>query len=240
KRGTVYLRVEMADGSRASGTGFFGDKEARTIILTNAHVVGMLAPDSRRPRQIEVFVNSGEKDEKKTTARVLGVDRDSDLAVGDSTGMPEPLTVKSAEGLGELDKVYVFGFPLGEALGKEITIRPSSVSALRKKGGVLSRIQVNGGMDPGNSGGPVVDARGHVIGVAVSGIPGRQINFAIPGDRVHKVLNGRIAHMGIGQPFKAGDLVGVPVTMEMIDPRNRVREVALDVWTGDSPPAGSP
>jgi predicted Zn finger-like uncharacterized protein len=239
KHATVYLRVTMPDASKASGTGFFGCAEARNIILTNAHVVGMLAPDSRRPQKIEVFVNSGEANEFTLGATVLGVDRSSDLAVLDignpDKPLPEPLVVKAASGLSELDQVYVFGFPFGEKLGKEITIRPSSVSALRKKGGVLDKVQVNGGMDPGNSGGPVVDNSGAVVGVAVSGIPGRQINFAIPGERVHTILNGRIAALGLGQPFLQGNRIAVPVTAEMIDPRNRIKQVALEVWAGNPP-----
>src|SRR5262249_2694560 len=155
KHATVYLRVTMADGSHATGSGFFGCKEARNIVLTNAHVVGMLAPESIRPQAVEVIVHSGEADEWKTSARVLGVDRASDLAALDigtpPKPVPEPLTVKSAGVLHELDDVYVFGFPLGEQLGKEITIRPASVSSLRRKNGRLERVQVNGGMDPGNS-----------------------------------------------------------------------------------------
>jgi hypothetical protein len=244
KKATVYIRVHFADGRGASGTGFFGASDAPNIILTNAHVVGMLAPDSRPPLKIEVFINSGEKDEKVTSARVLGVDRLSDLAVldiGRAEGLPRPLNVKNPAGVSELDKVYVFGFPLGESLGKEITIRPSSVSSLRKKGGRLDKIQVNGGMDPGNSGGPVVDANGDVIGVAVSGIPGRMINFAIPGERVHTILNGRISTLGRGQPYFAdGGKVAVPITVEMIDPRNRIKEVALETWTGNAPDARAP
>ncbi len=193
KRATVYLRVTMPNGGRASGTGFFGSVEARNIILTNAHVVGMLAPESRRPRAIEVFVNSGEADEWKTTARVLGVDRSSDLAVldiGKPKGMtlPKPLVVKSAKGLRVLDEVYVFGFPFSENVGNEMTILAASVSSLRKKDGVIEQVQINGGIIPGNSGGPVVDSSGQVVGVAVGGIPGRQSNFAIPGDRVAGVL----------------------------------------------------
>jgi S1-C subfamily serine protease len=235
KRATVLLRVTMANDEVGSGSGFFGAPDSPSLLLTNAHVVGMLSPDSHPPKSIDVFVNSGQEDEKRLSARVVGVDRSSDLAVldvGSKAGLPRPLTVKSANALRELDKVYIFGFPLGEQLGKEITIRPSSVSSLRKKGGVLDKIQVAGGMDPGNSGGPVVDESGDVVGVAVSGIQGLLINFAIPGERVHGALAGRIAEMGIGQPFRNGDRVSMPVTIVMIDPRGRIKEVGLEVWTG--------
>jgi S1-C subfamily serine protease len=244
KRATVYVRVTLPDGRKASGTGFFGVASDANLVVTNAHVVGMLAPKARRPRSIEVFVNSGESNEKRTTASVLGVDRASDLSllrIEPVAGLPAPLGVKSANGLGELDEVYVFGFPLGENLGKEITIRPSSVSSLRKKNGVLDRVQVNGGMDPGNSGGPVVDAAGDVIGVAVSGIQGRQINFAIPADRVGGMLNGRIAELGMGQTYRTATGVAVPMTMVMVDPRGQVQRPSVDVWIGDKganrPPA---
>jgi S1-C subfamily serine protease len=238
KRATVFLRVTTADGEVGFGTGFFGAPDSPNILLTNAHVVGMLSANSQPPKSIEAVIHSGERDEKRLAARVLGVDRSSDLAVldlGRKDGLPRPLTVKSADGLRELDKVYIFGFPLGETLGKEITIRPSSVSSLRKKGGVLDKIQVAGGMDPGNSGGPVVDEAGDVVGVAVSGIRGLLINFAIPGQRVHGTLAGRIAEMGIGQPFRSGDRLSVPVTMVMIDPRGQIKEVGLEVWTGNAP-----
>lgn len=122
----------------------------------------MLDPGSPPPRMIDVFINSGQANEWKTSATVLDVDQKLNLAVL-GTGapqnlIPEPLTVKSAGGLHQLDEIYVFGFPFGTQLGKEICIRPSSVSALRKKDSVLDRVQLNGGVDPGNAGGPVVDS----------------------------------------------------------------------------------
>jgi S1-C subfamily serine protease len=247
KQATVYIRVTMADGSKASGSGFFGCAESPNLILTNAHVVGMLSPDSLRPQKVEVVINGGQPDEDEGQAQVLGVDRSSDLAVLElypttkkGKALPSPILVKSADKLTELDEVYVFGYPLGERLGKEITIRNSTVSSLRKVTGtnILDKIQVNGGMDPGNSGGPVVDASGGVVGVAVSGIQGRMINFAIPGDRVHTILNGRISEFGTGQPFFTSDQkIGIPVTVVLLDPRNLVKDVSLDVWTGD---AGKP
>jgi predicted Zn finger-like uncharacterized protein len=241
KRATVLIRVTLAEG-RGSGTGFFGCAEAPNLVLTNAHVVGMLSPESLPPRKVEVVLHSGEKDEKPLTAKVLTVDRASDLAVldvGTTTGMPTPLRVKAAASVRELDKVYAFGFPLGEQLGKEITIRPSSVSSLRKRDGVLNRIQFNGALDPGNSGGPILDTSGHVVGVAVSGVVGRTIDFAIPGEHVQAVLYGRIARLGVGQSSRARDKLNVPVTIEMIDPRKQIKEMALEVWTGNPPAATS-
>lgn len=241
KRATVYIRVKTPDGGMGSGTGFFGCKGSPNIVLTNAHVVGMLAPESMRPLAVEVVVNSGEANEWKTSARVLGVDRASDLAVLDigtpTQPVPEPLTIKSAGALHELDDVWVFGFPYGERLGKEITIRSASVASLRRKNGALDRVQVHGGMDPGNSGGPVVDGSGAVVGVAVAvWAMSRQISFAIPGERVLTILEGRISELTIHQPYYTPDnKIAVPVVADMIDPRNLVKQVSLEVWTGDKP-----
>jgi hypothetical protein len=96
-------------------------------------------------------------------------------------------------------------------------------------------------MHPGNSGGPVVNTRGEVIGVAVSGIVGTQVDFAVPGDFVHLILNGRVAEMGSAGPRVGADgTTTLPVTMKVIDPLNRVQEVALDVWTGDRGDARPP
>jgi S1-C subfamily serine protease len=244
KQATVYIEVMDANGRVASGTGFFGVPDARNLILTNAHVVGMLAPHSRNPRSVDVFINSGQAGEKKLTALVKGVDRGADLAVldvGTPDGMPEPLQVAGSDTLGDLQKLWVFGFPLGKRLGKEITIRDTSVSSLRKKNGLVDKIQVNGGMDPGNSGGPVVDANGQVVGVSVSGIPGRQINFAIPGENVHGILKGRVSALTTGMPFNTEDKkVGIPVTVEMLDPLNQVKQVSLEVWTGNKSEVGRP
>jgi predicted Zn finger-like uncharacterized protein len=239
KHATVYIQVTFPDGRKASGSGFFGARESPNIVLTNAHVLGMLAPESHAPKNVEVVINSGEANMKRTTARVLGVDRQSDLAVldvGKVDGLPAPLDVKSASSLQLLDRVYVFGFPYGKTLGEEMTIRDSSVSAFRKRNGIVDKVQVNGGMDHGNSGGPVVDGGGDVVGVAVSGVEGTNINFAIPGERVTSMLGGQLSSRTIGLPWSDAGRVTLPVQLEMIDinPKedNRIKTVSLDVWTG--------
>jgi hypothetical protein len=95
-------------------------------------------------------------------------------------------------------------------------------------------------MDPGNSGGPVVDTNGHVVGVAVAIILGREIQFAVPSDRVHGLLYGRVVNMGIGQPVKTGAKITAPVKIETVDLRGQIKEVAVEVWTGKLPAGADP
>jgi S1-C subfamily serine protease len=83
-----------------------------------------------------------------------------------------------------LQQLFIFGFPFGESLGKEITASSTTISSIRN-----NQIQVNGGMNPGNSGGPVVDVKGNVVGVAVAGIKDTNINFAIPADAVYDLIS---------------------------------------------------
>ncbi len=189
KQSTAFLRVRMPLGE-SQGSGFFALEQG--ILVTNAHVVGMKR-GGLPPRSVEVVVRSGEAGEAKLTGILLGVDRDNDLAVlrveGDPSRLPPPLPVASAAGLMETQNVYIFGFPFGAQLGKNITVSKSAISSLRRGGdGVLKQVQVNGGMHPGNSGGPVTDTRGVVIGVSVAGIEGTQINFAVPGDFVRPLV----------------------------------------------------
>jgi S1-C subfamily serine protease len=189
KQSTAYLRVRQAGGDVAEGSGFFGLEPG--LVITNAHVVGMLRAGP--PRGVDVVVNSGEPGEAKMAGTVVGVDRANDLAVlrveGDRSRLPAPLPVGTAADLTETQSVYIFGFPFGAQLGKNITVSASAVASLRRGGdGVLKQVQVNGGMHPGNSGGPVTDARGVVVGVSVAGIEGTQINFAVPGDFIRPLV----------------------------------------------------
>jgi S1-C subfamily serine protease len=238
KQATVYLRVRFPNGSIGMGSGFFGVEPH--IIITNAHVLGMLDPESRPPQKIEVVRNSGTSQESRIVPKLLGVDRVSDLAVLSSGAAddPPPLDVRSAQDLQETQQLYIVGFPLGEGLGKEITVSQSSVSSLRREHGMVTRVQVNGGMHPGNSGGPVVDTHGNVVGVAVSVLRYTQINFAVPGDYVHLVLNGRSAALDVGQPYLASGRTKVLVAVSMIDPLGHIEQTGVEVWTGL--PSGSP
>jgi S1-C subfamily serine protease len=241
KKATAYLRVSMPNGLTGEGSGFFAAEPG--LVFTNAHVLGMLGASSPMPARVDVVVNSGEPGQEFALAgQILGVDRTSDLAVlrvNDAGGrLPPPLAVDTSAALIELQKVYVFGFPYGASLGKNITVSESSISSLRRGAdGVVSRVQVNGGMNPGNSGGPVVDTRGVVVGVAVSIISGTQINFAVPGEKVRALLQGHVTGVHFGEPYLDNGQVKLPVRVECLDPLQRIRDLRAEVWTGN--PGGS-
>jgi uncharacterized protein (TIGR03067 family) len=234
KQSTVYLKVNLGDNRRIQGSGFFTGEP--NLVLTNAHVIGMGKDQSDFPDRIDVVVNSGQEDERSYLGEVVGVDPELDLAVVrvvSNDKLAPPLTVVSGRDLEETQTVFIFGFPLGRDLGKQITVSKSSISSLRKdESGVLERIQVNGGMHPGNSGGPVVDAKGQVVGVAVAVVRNTQLHLAVPGDRVQDFLGGRVASVWIGKPRQQGAKLMADVRVRLIDPMDRVTSVSLDYWLG--------
>ncbi|MCX7700680.1 MAG: trypsin-like peptidase domain-containing protein [Gemmataceae bacterium] len=237
KRATTFIRVIRGGGQDGTGSGFF---VGPGIVMTNAHVLGMLDPNAAKPRRIELVLNSGEAEEAKYPGEVLAVDRENDLALlrisaEGNPAWPQPLTIVDGSSLIETQPVFIFGFPLGSTLGKAITVAESRVSSLRRDAtGALNRIQVNGGMHPGNSGGPVVDAEGNVVGVAVSIIRDTSINFAVSGERANRFLGGHVKTLALGMPQSVpGGGTSWEVTAELSDPLGQVKKVAVDWWWGE-------
>ena len=233
----MRLKVTLPDDTVVQGSGFFG--AGPNLVLTNAHVLGMLRDESRKPKKVEVIVNGGGADEKTYTARVLGVDSGSDLGVlyvaGKDLPEPIPLAPRNVEVL-ETQTVYIFGYPFGDALNKSITVTKSTVSGTRKNATGYTQTQLAGGLHPGNSGGPVLNAKGAVIGVAVSGLKDTQIHFAVPVDYVHAFLGGRTHRWFYGVPYKDGNAVKMPINTMTYDPLGSVKTIRAEVWTGDPGP----
>ena len=236
KAATVHFKVTLSDNRIAQGSGFFTDEPG--LIITNAHVVQMLDPESRKPTKIEVTILSGTAKSRTLVAKVVGIDRGSDIALVrvEDKDLPAPLKFGTTKGLLETQNLFVFGFPFGQQLGKEITVSKSSVSSLRKIGESVMSVQLDGGLNPGNSGGPVVDGLGNVIGVAVSGVRGTAIGNAIPAEFVSRFLNGRIVGSSVEVPHKDGDKVMLGITFELIDPLGRLKNVEFQLWAGNPGP----
>jgi S1-C subfamily serine protease len=246
KRATVFIQVQGTDW-KGSGSGFVVKATKDTAyIATNYHVLsGPHYGRKTRPGEadriaktakINLVFDSGAKTERTLKAEAIAVDPEADLAIVRVTGLtdaPAPINPMSTPKLFETMPVYSFGFPFGKALGVDqaspaVTVGKASISSLRNGAdGELAVVQIDGNLNPGNSGGPIVDVKGQLVGVAVATIrDGQGIGLAVPAAELSKVLAGRL-----GQPFltttSAEGKVRVKAEVGVIDPLSAIHEVTL-------------
>lgn len=255
KRATVFLRVQGPNW-KASGSGFIvaADKDS-VLVATNFHVVSPPALDKRtrippaelakalREPAVTAVFDSGTKAEQSLKAEVVAADPECDLAIlriAGAKGVAAPIDLAGAPKLSETMGIYSFGYPFGQALavGKgnpAITVGKGSVSSLRNNdAGELALVQIDGALNPGNSGGPVVDAKGRLVGVAVSIVKnGQGIGFAVPAAEVSKMLKGRLGGVHATATVAAGGKWTVRAEVGVIDPTAAMKTVTLHYAVSD-------
>ncbi|MFL5617447.1 MAG: S1C family serine protease [Gemmatimonadaceae bacterium] len=163
------------------------------MILTNAHVVGD-APT----------VQVGLADGRKVTGTVLGRDLGLDVAV-----VRIPVTDAPVAPLGNSDQLQVgqLAIAVGNPLGLERTVTTGVISAVNRPGRTLGGetfIQTDAAISPGNSGGPLVDSRGNVIGINSAELLGAGVSglgFAIPINLAMAMANQVLATGRYVRPF---------------------------------------
>jgi hypothetical protein len=230
-RATVRLRVTRTLGLVQQGSGFFAAEPG--LVITNAHVVGMGASGCHAPENIEVTVNAGEPEEHTLNGQVVAADWNVDLAVvrvlGDPRRWPAPLPVAARPTLAEEQKLFVLGHVPG---GKTVNVSESRLASLqRDDAGAVASLQF-AGLSLAASGGPVIDTRGVVAGVAVTMIQSRPVNFAVPAEKLHGLLRGAVKHVDFGEAYLDQAQTRLPVTLTCVDPLQRVRDWKVEVWTG--------
>jgi S1-C subfamily serine protease len=158
----------------STGSGFF---VAKSTVVTNKHVV---------ERCSEVKIRYLNKD---FIAKVKAISSSSDLALiqTDLTVKNVP-SIRSEASLGE--EIMVAGFPLAGLLGTDLIVTSGQVNSLAGLGNDAGILQISAPVQPGNSGGPLIDRSGRVVGVVVSklnvekisellGDSPQNINFAV-------------------------------------------------------------
>ena len=187
--GDIYKNSQSAvveiQAGNATGTGFVIDEEGH--LVTNNHVVG----DSQT-------VSIRFADESEEQGRVIGTDPSTDIALVqvDLTGHDvTPVKLGSSADVEVGDPVYAIGNPFG----LERSLTAGIVSAVDRDITAPNHftindvIQTDAPVNPGNSGGPLLDASGNVIGV-VSQIQSENggnigIGYAVPSDTVRNVVD---------------------------------------------------
>ena len=218
KDSVVYVTSELgasasaaaggsSSGGEATGSGFVVSADG--YIVTNAHVIDGAST-------VSVKVGDGASQD----AKIVGVDRSTDLALLKVTPRTtlKPLTLADSSDVQVGDATFAIGNPYG----LDRTLTTGVVSALHRSitspngyaiNGVL---QTDAALNPGNSGGPLLDAQGHVIGVnsqiatsgsSADGSEGGNtgVGFAVPSDTVTRVVqqlretgSAKHAYLGVG------------------------------------------
>ena len=185
-------QTPLGGGGSGLGSGFVLDEQGR--IATNAHVVSSGLGGSLEPAE-EVYVEFA--DGNRVAARIVGTDPFADVALLeiDPAGLSlTPLELGSSDQLSVGQPVAAIGSPFGERQSLSVGV----ISAIDRDIQSLTRfqignaIQTDAAINQGNSGGPLLDAQGRVLGInaqirSTSG-GGVGVGFAIPVDTIQRSL----------------------------------------------------
>jgi serine protease Do len=174
-----YKSPELGEGA---GSGFFIDE--RGYFLTNYHVVDEAS-------NIQIQIPSFGKE--RFDSEIIGVSPERDIAllkvsdeayktITKQSGKFNTLSLGKSDSILRTQELLALGYPLG-------------MQTLKSTQGIVSGreqpfIQITNPLNPGISGGPVLDFSGRVVGIAAAGIPGAQnVGYIIPIDEVKAAIN---------------------------------------------------
>ena len=167
---------EDPDTVHVYGAGFFISRDG--YIMTNTHVVSEPQEDGM-PLQVRTF------DGHVYDVEIIGADQDSDIALLKAKTYVEPATLGNSDKLKPCQQVYIMGHPAKELC---FTMTSGIISATDRSitfsdGTTLAMFQLDAAVNFGNSGGPVYNSRGEVIGITTAkytGMSSEGLGFAIP------------------------------------------------------------
>jgi S1-C subfamily serine protease len=197
--GGLFGRAPAIQRQQGQGSGFITRSDG--VLLTNAHVV-------EGATDVSVTLPDG----RSFSGKVLGADPLTDVAVVKvvATGLPvAPLGDSANVRPGE------WAIAIGNPLGLDNTVTAGIISAIQRTNALgdgqrVPYIQTDAAVNPGNSGGPLINDRGQVIGIntAIRKAPGAGLSFAIPINTARQIASqilerGYASHPYIGVRLQA-------------------------------------
>jgi S1-C subfamily serine protease/regulation of enolase protein 1 (concanavalin A-like superfamily) len=240
---TVFLKLKIGKAF-GSGTGFAIRMQGDTaLIATNRHVVTPDLDDEAGAKlEVTAVFRSGKGpgQEESLPAEIVAIDSgeeiNHDLALLRVRGLKlpvKPIDVNRTAGPTLRMRYAAYGFPLPMIKFNQgnptITVTGGQVSTLRNDDmGQLFAIQLDGSLQPGNSGGPIVDDRGRLIGVAVAKLEGVDtIGLAIPADELRDLLAGRVGAIDLDVRNSKSPQPDLRVRAQVVDPNGRIKGVKV-------------
>ena len=176
---TILQQGNATGGGRlaGNGSGFFITEDG--YLITNEHVI-------RGGDSYKIKTSAGE-----FAARVIKKDSRVDLALMKVEGKFTPIPVASSKDVNLGAKVFTIGYPKASLQGISAKFTEGSVSSLSGMRDDPKHFQISVPIQPGNSGGPLIDEYGNIIGVIVSQLLGERVqnvNYAIKSDKLSTFL----------------------------------------------------
>jgi serine protease Do len=215
--------------ARSLGSGVIVD--ASGIAVTNAHVV-------EKASEIEVITLDGSKHK----AKVVGVDRKTDVAV---LRLDEGKGSFPAARLGDSDRMQVgdWVIAVGSPFGLQATVTAGIISAKARhigQGPFDDFLQTDAAINPGNSGGPLVNMQGEVIGINTAIVAGGTgIGFAIPVNMAKKIYADLVAKGKVTRGWLGVSIQQLTPELAKSFGAKDTKGVLVSDVVGDSPAAKS-
>ena len=140
--------------SASSGTGFAVSSKGH--VITNNHVINGC-------QNVKIHHKG-----QVINATVVTYDPKNDLALLKGDFRPSTVFPLSNQKPELLQDIYVAGYPFGRKISTSVKVTKGIISSLTGIGNNFSNMQIDAALQPGNSGGPILDDRGNVVGVAVA------------------------------------------------------------------------
>ena len=185
------MRIQQGRGipDRVLGSAFFVDTSGH--LITNYHVISSEV-DPGYQGYSRMYIRMGDSASARIPAKVIGWDKAMDLALIKTEITPE-YVYSVVDWI--IPKVGETVYAIGSPVGLEKTVTQGIVSALgRRFLQIGDVIQIDAAVNSGNSGGPVVDMEGRLVGIVFAGIEYYQgLNFAVPAEKLAAALPALIA-----------------------------------------------